>query len=395
MNKKALIIISIFLFVVHVCYAQWTAQTAPAGTVNLYSVFAMDANNVAAAGDAKIPKTNDGGATWTSNLTVTNVKFNTVHTGTTNAWYSLSVNSTYMVKVNLLSGIGLYGGRPDSVLSLHFYKPGCAVAVGQFGKLSTTCDTGATWQYHNSGVFLNINSVWFADTMVGVACTISGHIIRTMDGGMTWSGVTSNTVSNLNGVNFPTPTTGYICGTSGTFLKTTNAGMSWVSMPIANGANYNGVYFLDSLTGYVVGSGGVIMKTTDGAVTWSQMVSGTTQTLNSVHFADTATGWVVGNNATILKFGAVTTGMTNPFALATISVYPNPNNGNFNLDYDLPSSKSLFTVKDVVGRIVYQQEIMGQEGNEKIIADLRAGLYIWEFTNNGMLVNKGKMMITK
>ncbi len=280
--------------------AQWIAQTAPTGTTNLYSVYAISPTSVACAGATRIVRSLDGGLTWTAPISIGGALYSTIHSGVSTSWFSLGQNTTWKLKVGNPGGITLSNG-PDSINALHFNTPGCITAVGIAGKVETSCDSGATWQ---TRVFsgLALNSVWYADANIGVACGVFGTIRRTVNGGTTWANIISPSTQNFNGVTFADSLTGYIVGNAGAFLKSTDAGATWTSMPLGIANNLNGVYFISTDTGYVVGSAGLIKKTVDGGVTWSTMVSGTTQILRGIHFTDHNTGWACGDGATILKY---------------------------------------------------------------------------------------------
>jgi hypothetical protein len=323
--KKALLII--LLLSSSGLSAQWNTVTPPAGTGNVYSVFAITDNAVAIAGDARVSRTIDGGLNWTTPLTITGAFIYEVHSPEPTHWYSLTRNSTWFIKVGNPSGLTAYSGKPDSILSLHFNTPSCGVAVGIGGKIEVTCDTGTTWQLRSSNTTASLNAVWFADASTGCACGSFGKITRTTDGGLTWDTVSSTVTQQLNGINFPTSTVGYIVGNAGTFLKSTDAGATWNAMPTGVTNHLNGVYFQDVDTGYIAGTTGLIMKTTDGGSSWTPMTTPTTQTLNSIHFASTNVGWAVGNGAIILKFNANATCSVTANVLSNISCFGG-NNGS-------------------------------------------------------------------
>jgi hypothetical protein len=79
------------------------------------------------------------------------------------------------------------------------------------------------------------------------------------------------------------------------------------------------------------------------------------------------------------------------------SIYPNPNDGSFTLSYSqLSVLNSQFLIKDVTGRIVYQQNISGLIGKENInVKDLSNGIYYWEIANNKEIYSKGKIAVIK
>jgi hypothetical protein len=299
MIRKLLIAL---LFVSSSAYAQWDTITPPAGTLNVYSVYAITANAVAIAGDQKVSRSIDGGATWTTPLTITGAYIYEVHSPEPTPWYALTSNTTWFIKMHNPSGVTASNGKPDSILSLHFISVPCGIAVGIAGKIETTCDTGTTWQPRLSGVTSNLNAVWFANSSIGCAVGSFGTITRTVNSGVTWNSVLSPVGTALNAIHFPSATVGYIAGSSGTFLKSIDGGATWTSIPAGVPNNLNGVFFTDTATGYVCGSGGLIMKTVDGGTSWSPMTTPTAQTLNSIHFPDPTVGYAVGMNATILKY---------------------------------------------------------------------------------------------
>ncbi len=80
----------------------------------------------------------------------------------------------------------------------------------------------------------------------------------------------------------------------------------------------------------------------------------------------------------------------------SVSLYPNPNNGNFTLEYKLPVNSGEFRILDIMGKVVYTSNISNREGKQNIDASLlNNGIYLWEvFSGNG-LVDKGKIAVMK
>ncbi len=376
-------------------HAQWSPQIAPSGTMDIYSVFAIDSNAVACSSLGTIPHSINGGGTWVSNLTVSGVYLNTVHTLEPTHWYSMGYNSTWFIKQGNPNGVSLSSGRPDSILALHFSTTGCATGVGLLGKTVTTCDSGLTWQTQLQATTNKLNSVWYADANIGIAVGNVGTIVRTTDGGVTWVPVGSPSIQHLMSVVFPTDNIGYISGTGGAILKTVNAGLSWTVLTSGVNNNLNGIFFVDSLRGFVVGTNGLIKNTIDGGVSWNVMSSGTIQMLNSVHFVSPTCGWAVGANGTILKYGVNTTGMATFIGDNDLQLYPNPSTGEFSVDYRLSEAASLFIINDLTGRTVYSEALIHDEGTEKISTDLRNGIYFWEIVSKDQTLAKGKVIIAK
>src|ERR1017187_5567371 len=75
------------------------------------------------------------------------------------------------------------------------------------------------------------------------------------------------------------------------------------------------------------------------------------------------------------------------FQSNSFQLYPNPNNGNFNLEYHLPNShfSSRFNrdncqlkIKDVYGRTIYSYNISNTAGTAAISFPASQGIYFWE-----------------
>ncbi len=81
----------------------------------------------------------------------------------------------------------------------------------------------------------------------------------------------------------------------------------------------------------------------------------------------------------------------------TAKLYPNPNNGNFTLVYDLkeiPTASIIIT--DISGQVVYENTVDNMSSILSInTSDLKSGLYFIKLSNKGMLLWTDKVMISK
>lgn len=78
------------------------------------------------------------------------------------------------------------------------------------------------------------------------------------------------------------------------------------------------------------------------------------------------------------------------------NIYPNPNNGNFTLNYYLTTPKAVLYVRDVTGRLVYSQNVNGMSGKETIdVSSLNAGIYYWELSAANEISANGKLSVIK
>lgn len=392
MKKNILSLTAALVLMLNFSYSQWMPQTAPIttyGTGSLYSVWAISPTAVAAAGDGRIIVTCDGGTTWVDEPNLGGWYFYSIHTMDTTKWLSISSNVNWGISpsnpcgnysfLTNLSGITVNG--------IHYRTPISCTVVGQSGRIKNTYDAGNTWDSVGSGTTFALKSVWYADSMTGVAVGLSAALTRTTDGGAHWT-LNQNipTFFSLYGVQFPTPTTGYVCGALGTFLKSTDAGVTWNAVNTNTGTFLNGLFFLDSLTGYVVGDSGKIMKTTDGANTWTIMPSGTLHNLRSVHFINPDIGWIVGDDSVILKLDLTTGKIEQVNNTNKITLAPNPaeNTTTISLDCDKSSLTSI-KINDITGRTIKViSETTLSSGHHDIsidISTLSRGIYFIDVKN--------------
>lgn len=380
---KKLLLSFFAILIIQTANAQWIVQTTTI-TNNLFSVFSINANAVAATGYTGPIRSLNGGLTWSQNISLGGTNTFEIHTRNPSKWYVMCQNSSWFMKIGFTSTT-LNGGKPDSILSLHFRDMACVLAVGTAGKIEASCDTGATWQLRSSGTNQNLNAIWFSDLDSGCVVGNSGVIKRTKDGGNTWSNINSGVVTSLNAIHFPTSTVGYIAGVGGRVLKSMDAGNTWTNMPTGVLNGLNGIYFVDADTGYVVGTGGLIMKTINGGVNWNTMMSGTSSVLNSVHFSSPVDGWAVGNAGTILKYnGSAGLGINSPSAITDFNFYPNPAK-DFIVINSLVNTASI-KLFNAIGELIYD----GIAGDEiKIdISNYPAGIYFAEWRTSDKVVVK-------
>ena len=82
---------------------------------------------------------------------------------------------------------------------------------------------------------------------------------------------------------------------------------------------------------------------------------------------------------------------------ARSKLYPNPNNGEFTLAYDLKqTSEATVNITDITGKLVYTTQISNESNLIKINTQgLQSGLYFIQLHANGKLVWTDKVMINK
>ncbi len=79
-----------------------------------------------------------------------------------------------------------------------------------------------------------------------------------------------------------------------------------------------------------------------------------------------------------------------------VTVYPNPNGGNFTISYNVAAQLTAMRIVDMTGRVVYTQTLAGLTGKATVnAASLSPGIYYYEVISNDNITAQGKMVITK
>jgi photosystem II stability/assembly factor-like uncharacterized protein len=174
-------------------------------------------------------------------------------------------------------------------------------------------DQNSNWVVQNSDTSYDLYSVCFpVDTMTGYAVGDYGTILKTTNSGDTWIPRTSGTSVRLYAVDFPVVDTGYAVGQAATVLKTTDGWSSYAEKPAPEmNLPYYSVCFPENPNeGIVVGGAGVILRTTNGGNSWTRLycVGDSFDTvrvaLRSVSLVPNDTqlvGYIVGDDGTLLK----------------------------------------------------------------------------------------------
>ncbi len=202
-------------------------------------------------------------------------------------------------------------GARNRISTFHFVDDSNGFAVSReytpedyYGKpvLLASTDGGQSWT--KAGNFaLNINSIQFSSVLKGVAVGSGGRILTTDDGGKTWIARFSGVVVDLKRVLYADANKVWAVGDRGALLQSVDGGAKWTIAMQGDATDLQDIFLLDAQRGWIVGSNGAILATQDGGLTWQRIYSGTQKTLNQVFFVDPRTGWVSGEDGSLLATG--------------------------------------------------------------------------------------------
>ena len=303
-------------------FSQLTLENHMQQGINLTSVFFTNTNKGYTVGNNGISlMTNDGGSTWIDSPNTVSCYLQSVFFINDNCGYAV-VDGFILKTINSGENWSILSYTSNrNLTSVYFTDSLTGVAVGteidtENAIVLKTVDGGNTWyvtyQYSFSGS-TRLFCIYFTDPDHGWALGYisnaegpEGFLLRTFNGGETWSTTCPFGYNPLNSMSFPDPDTGYIVGGAGTdfnftVYKTVNGGGGWDRMITGKFASLYSVFFTDVNHGVATSDSGHIYRTTDGGVTWSFYSIGVKAKLNSVYFPDDTTGYIVGNCGIILK----------------------------------------------------------------------------------------------
>lgn len=231
----------------------------------------------------------------------------------------------------------------EALTGLYLCDSNILYAVGDYGTILKTTNSGNNWFYQTEGIlkyfncidFIDENTGWlntiffdntiykstdggnswdsiasfaenyktvyFVNSNLGFAIGSTGKIRRTSDGGNTWSLIPTNTTQFQTGISFINDNTGWVCGSNGNILKTTNAGINFSTVSQLNDAFVN-IFFINANTGWVTGSKDSIYKSTNGGINWlGTKLLFDNKKYYGIYFVNELIGWICGDNGIVMK----------------------------------------------------------------------------------------------
>ncbi len=283
----------------------WSRQNSH--VVNdLHAVFAVDTLHAWAAGaDGAMLRTQNGGATWTSDFIASQFTLFDLHFIDAERGWAVGQdskgNSVIFKTVNGgANWTRMLSSSSARLLANDMVSPGTGWNVGQDGKIEKTMDGGSTWTQQYTGMAATLRGVFFLDADKGCAVGDNGTVLRTSDGGVNWQLMTSGISSRINDVAFVNENLGWAVTSDGKVLATVNSGATWSAKSISS-VSLNAIVFDNTYFGFIAGANGKLFKTYDGGDTWTEDASGVTTALNALYIINSTCAWSVGDQGVILR----------------------------------------------------------------------------------------------
>ena len=365
-----------------------------------------------------IKKTNNGGYSWTQQITPTSYTLYTLffineNTGWSGGGYfdintygmntiikTTNGGTNWFIQLNELE----YGNYFTQ--SIYFVDSNTGFAgyfgsmgFGVSGTIAKTTNGGLNWVQISGAnpstkiLFQNSNTGWsISHFWSDYGGSDSGMIYKTTNSGINWILCLAKQYWTFNYISFFNANTGIVQGYRSSpiywveYIKTTNAGISWDTIYSGTDYHFSG-YFLNEFTGWACGY--KIDKTTNGGYNWFSQTQNLSNLLYGITFKDSLNGWAVGGGGKILK---TTTGGTTfihkeeteiPDKFSLFQNYPNPFNPATKIKFDLPSEGK--SQKTKVKLVIY--DILGKEIQTLVNEQLQPGSY--EVTFDGSNLTSG------
>lgn len=153
-------------------------------------------------------------------------------------------------------------------------------AVGHGGIVLATHDGGESWALvHSAGADVSLLSVWFGDAAHGIAVGAFGFAIETGDGGKTWKRITvgegEDGDRHLNQIFAGRDQTLYVAAETGTVFVSRDRGRTWSASTLPyNGSMWGGMALREGPV-LVWGMRGHVLRSDDAGRSWSEVPTGT------------------------------------------------------------------------------------------------------------------------
>ncbi len=241
-------------------------------TNNLFSVLN---NQIISGTNGLILYSSNNGLNWSQLTQLTNnniyAVFNSIQSGSkitaageggvifiSNNYGQNWVQETSPVNVDLHGGAFTVLSSP---FTIYRYLTGDVGTI--LRSFSNNGNNWTNWEVVNSGTANNLKSVSFSGRF-GWICGNNGTILKTTDYGINWSIINAGFSSyNLNSIFFTDSLKGLAVGSGGIILKTTNGGNNWIQIPSGTTEELTSVNNY-----YISGKNGIVLYSRDNGISF-------------------------------------------------------------------------------------------------------------------------------
>jgi len=279
---------------------------------------------------------------------------------------------------------------------LAFFDSLEGIAISTFYKGIRTQDGGNTWTMESSPLIITSAVAVFGDSTICVGVSEQFAISRNRGSTWTGSGFVQSNPRDFFFLNKDTILATSLGGTGTFFSYSFNAGATWEDKFFPGGIGFEpqNVYFKSITEGYVVGGSntneGIILKTTDLGQSWSILNTQITTVLRDITFLNDSIAVITGTEGVLLKLNTDTFNTSvseNLTPYFNIAIHPNPTTGLITVT-GLPKETTRITVYNVMGELVYDQELTGSNEPSVDLSVLPGGLYMIQLQNKQMTLRK-------
>ena len=254
--------------------------------------------------------TNDGGASWSGQISGTYAPMHGIDSvSTSDAW---AVGRGGLILHTIDGGSNWTTQTVENEASpdlnaVDFINASSGWACGAGGTIMKTNTGGGVWTAQTSGSTAWLSDIAFSDANNGMAVAGGGTLLQTSNGGTTWTEFTGTKPwgsGNLNSVQALSSST-WIIGGLATYIST-DSGATWATTPGYAGYDVE-AQFLDANTGWVLGrssSSPFVRYTTDGGSSWTYVdltSFGLVDAMKALSFSDANNGVIVGRNGALAR----------------------------------------------------------------------------------------------
>ncbi|MBI2966254.1 MAG: T9SS type A sorting domain-containing protein [Bacteroidetes bacterium] len=156
----------------------------------------------------------------------------------------------------------------------------------------------------------------------------------------------------------------------------------------------------------ILGYDGVIILKLDSEYNSCTMQTNVVPLVDTFNFDSTITpligsrgtvssGGVLGSGGTIIQYCLITAGVEYNIKSLEFTIFPNPNNGTFHLEYSFPDNEKLeFVIYDIAGRELRKYILRPGKNSISInMEGLEEGFYIYQIRGNGYGDLMGKITV--